>query len=384
MALVKTSALLSRPRHIGLAIVTLAAVLLTLTLAVPLWSKPPSKVVGIASAIVKVVNIKRASLTRFTRAKLRQRVSLGDQVQTGTQSRLQLALLDRTKISVGANARLTIDKFIYDPNGGTVSVSATKGALRFMSGSAKATRSVRTPSATVGIRGTIFDTAIGALAVQIAQRERAIPQNTRHDPNTATLAVLRGPGPNRQGKAIPGAIDVNAGGQTVALNQPLLAAYVPYAGATPIGPFPISLPGLNLLNNFILPPPPARQFQQTSGEHPVLRRESTEPPPWAVGGAFPPPDGSGPGPGSGPGLGIPGAGTTGFPTFPGGGGIGTTPPPTRDPVGTTPPTTPPPNQPGGTTINRPVTTAPTTRTQATQPVGPNNPNNASTVPNQGP
>jgi hypothetical protein len=289
-------------RLAGLALATLASVLLALSLAMPSWSKANSKIVGIASAIVREVNIKPASLTRYARAKLRQRISLADQVRTGPDSRLQIALLDNTKISVGGSAQLTIDKFIYDPNGGSVSVSAAKGALRFISGSTRANRSVRTPSAAIGIRGTIFDTAIGALAVEIAQRERAIPHDTRHDPLTATLAVLRGPGPNRQGRATPGAIDVNAAGRTVALEQPLLAAYVPYAGAPPIGPFPISLTGLNRINDLILPPPPKREFQQASEDHPVLDRGRREPPPWGVGGVIPPPGGAGPGAGPGPGA----------------------------------------------------------------------------------
>ena len=125
---------LARMRLAGLALATLAAVLLALSLAMPSWSKANSKVVGIASAIVREVSIKPASLTRYARAKLRQRISLADQVRTGPNSRLQIALLDNTKISLGGNAQLTIDKFIYDPNGGSVSVGAAKGALRFISG----------------------------------------------------------------------------------------------------------------------------------------------------------------------------------------------------------------------------------------------------------
>ena len=72
-----------------------------------------------------------------------------------------------------------------------------------------------------------------------------------------------------------------AAGQTVSLDQPLLAAYVPYAGAPPIGPFTISLPGLGMLNDFILPPPPQREFIPASQGHPVPNRDRREAPPWA-------------------------------------------------------------------------------------------------------
>lgn len=271
--------------------------MLVLALAAPASAQSASSTVGIAAALVKDVRIKPAALAAFAQAKLRQRIALADQVRTGVESRLQIALLDKTKVTVSANTQLTIDKFIYDPNGGSVSVTATKGALRFMSGSPKVTKSVNTPSATIGVRGTVFDTAVGELAVEIARRERAVPPGTQHDPATATLAVLRGPGPNRQGKAEPGAIDVTAGGQTVTLATPLMAAYVPYAGATPIGPFSLSTPSLIQLNDMIVPPVPQRATMQQppppSGGQPVpsqFRRNS--PPP---SGTYPgsPPAGGG-------------------------------------------------------------------------------------------
>jgi hypothetical protein len=262
---------------------SLAAALLLLTPATPASAQSASSTVGIAAALVKDVRIKPAALAAFAQAKLRQRIALADQVRTGVESRMQIALLDKTQITVGANAALTIDKFVYDPNSGSVSVSAAKGALRFMSGFSKSNRTLRTPSATIGIRGTVFDTAVGELAVEIAKREKAVPKDTPHDPDTATLAVLRGPGPNRQGYEPIGAIDVEGGGKSVALEQPLLAAYVPYAGAQPIGPFTISLPGLASLSNFILPPPIRPDFDPTSVEHPYLKRERKQTPPWMYG-----------------------------------------------------------------------------------------------------
>ena len=352
-----------RFRHAGIALATLAALFLALSPGAPSFSQASSKVIGIAAALVRDVRIKPAALNSFAAARLRQRIALGDQLRTGADSRLQIALLDKTRISLGANTQMTIDKFVFDANGGSVSVNAAKGALRFMSGSTGSTRTVRTPSATIGIRGTLFDTAVGELAVEIARRERAIPPGTSHDPLTATLAVLRGPGPNRQGRVAPGAIDVTAAGQTVALEQPLLAAYVPHAGAPPIGPFAISLPGLALLNQSILPPPPERQFEQASQGQPVPNRDRSEPPPWFTGGAFPP-DG-----GPDPGFGAPGGPGAGFPALPNPGGFPQRPagpvnnPPAARPTANAAPTPPP----AATQAPPPATTQtppPTTRTQA--------------------
>jgi hypothetical protein len=212
-------------------------------------------VVGVAAAIVKDVRIKSAAARQFAKAALLQRVALADQVQTGNASRLQLLLLDKSKFTVGANARLTIDRFVYDPGGASMSASVAKGAFRFMSGRSggRKDRSIHSPAATIGIRGTLLDGVVGEDAVAIARGERDIRGDVQHDPATATLVVLRGPGPRRQGNDGIGALDVTAGGTTVTLDAPLEAAYVPRAGAPPIT-FTISSPGIARLNDLLLEP----------------------------------------------------------------------------------------------------------------------------------
>jgi hypothetical protein len=190
---------------------------------------------------------------------------------------MQLLLLDRSSFTVGQNARLTIDRFVYDPGGGSFSATLAKGALRFMSGGlhGKAGASIRTPIATIGIRGTIVDAVVGDEAAAIAGHERALSAmaggDLASDPATASLIVLRGPGPRDRR---PGAISVTAGGKTVDLDRPLLAVYVPGPGRPPIGPFTISLSGQAVLNDLVLPrldprlPEPAdvRDFYPRRGE----------------------------------------------------------------------------------------------------------------------
>jgi len=233
----------------------LAAPLLMLALAGGVASAAPSAVVGVTAAILNDVRIKGAAARQYAKAVLRQRVALADQVQTGAASRLQLLLLDQSKFTVGPNARLTIDRFVYDPNGGALSATVAKGAFRFMSGRAGPNKraTINSPSASIGIRGTLIDGAVGQLAVTIARGERELRGNLGHDPATATLVVLRGPGPRRQGNDRVGAIDVSGGGQTVSLDRPLQAAYVPYAGAAPIT-FTISSPGIARLNDLLFEP----------------------------------------------------------------------------------------------------------------------------------
>jgi hypothetical protein len=212
--------------------------------------------VGVASAVQNDVRIRKPNTPLPRPVALRQRIALADQVQTGAKSQLQVLLLDKSLFTVGANARLTIDRYVYDPNRNTRSMGATvaRGAFRFMSGRRTngGSSTINTPVAAIGVRGTIVDGVVGEDAALIAANEPGA-RNVRGDPETASLIVLRGPGGRTQGNVSPGAIDVTAGGRTVTADRPMLAVYVPYPGAAPIGPFVISNSGLSQLQAVLFP-----------------------------------------------------------------------------------------------------------------------------------
>ena len=213
------------------------------------------QVVGIASAVLNDVTIGSRGGPRPHRAVVRERVALADQVQTGQRSQLQLLLLDKSVFTVGANARLTIDRYVYDPNTGrSFSATVAKGAFRFMSGQPdrRGTSSIQTPVASIGIRGTIVEGVIGKDAIEIAKQERGIGRGIKGDAETASLIVLRGPGPQTQGNVSVGALSVTAGNQTVELDRPMLATYVPAAGAPPSPPFTISIAGLTRITTLVM------------------------------------------------------------------------------------------------------------------------------------
>jgi hypothetical protein len=211
--------------------------------------------VGINAAIRNKVEIRSGRQVRP--AVLRARVMLNDEVRTGAASQLQILLLDRTIFTVGANARVAVDRFVYDPrsNSRSTGISVTKGAFRFMSGRSLGRPtgpvSVRTPVATIGIRGTIFEGVVGEDAIRIASREPAVGRRVKAKKEEASLIVLRGPGSRTQGDVRPGAIDVTAGGQTVTLDGPGLAVYAPRNGAPLIGPFRLSTAGLQALQSLL-------------------------------------------------------------------------------------------------------------------------------------
>ncbi len=84
-------------------------------------------------------------------------VQANEIITTGANDRAHLVFLDGTSLTVGPNAQLTIDKFVYDPNTktGELAINASKGVLRLVGGKISKTNeiTVATPSSTIGIRG---------------------------------------------------------------------------------------------------------------------------------------------------------------------------------------------------------------------------------------
>lgn len=87
-------------------------------------------------------------------------IFLGDQIATGAEGRLQIMLADETVFTIGPNAAMTIDTFVYDPatSAGKVTASVLKGTFRFVTGKvAKREPSdmeVKLPVGSIGVRGT--------------------------------------------------------------------------------------------------------------------------------------------------------------------------------------------------------------------------------------
>jgi hypothetical protein len=87
-------------------------------------------------------------------------VQANELVTTGANDRAHLLFLDGSSLTVGPQARLTIDRFVYDADrkSGELAASATQGVFRFVGGKISKTTPViiKTPSATLTIRGGIM------------------------------------------------------------------------------------------------------------------------------------------------------------------------------------------------------------------------------------
>ena len=92
-------------------------------------------------------------------------VVANERIVTGAEGKTHLLFRDGSALTIGANAEVVLDEFVYDPIGktGTIALSATKGVLRFVGGRISKTNPVqiRTPTATIGIRGGIAIVGIG-------------------------------------------------------------------------------------------------------------------------------------------------------------------------------------------------------------------------------
>jgi hypothetical protein len=76
--------------------------------------------------------------------------------------RMRIDFVDETRVDLTEHSRLLIDEFVYDPANdvGSLSIKASLGGVRYASGQiAKRYRQnvkIKTPSATIGVRGTDF------------------------------------------------------------------------------------------------------------------------------------------------------------------------------------------------------------------------------------
>lgn len=83
-----------------------------------------------------------------------------DELHTGPESRLVVTLEDGSELTLGPVSRLSIDEYVYTPQGDSSSmkINLLNGMLRFVGGKLEnqpnARATIDTPVATLGIRGT--------------------------------------------------------------------------------------------------------------------------------------------------------------------------------------------------------------------------------------
>ena len=126
-------------------------------LSLPATAAPGDRI----GSAVTVVDYVTAAYSKETR-KLRtgDGVRQNELIEVGPSAKSELLLDDETKLALGPGSRLLLDKFVYDPNktGNVIIINMVEGTFRFITGIAqKPSYVIRTPSAAITVRGTIFD-----------------------------------------------------------------------------------------------------------------------------------------------------------------------------------------------------------------------------------
>ena len=132
------------------------AILLAALLPLSAFAQSDGQNVGEAIVSVKQVALKLNEVS--APLGVGDAVKFGGVVSTGAESANVNLFDDGTKLSVGPNSTVAIDKYVYSEGGsGEAALSLTRGTLRLVSGriSGDSVR-IDTPNAHIGIRGTRF------------------------------------------------------------------------------------------------------------------------------------------------------------------------------------------------------------------------------------
>jgi len=129
--------------------------------------------VGNASAIRPAAVQTMPQGTR-TDVHLRDPIIRNAELATAQYGALEVTFLDGSRLTMGQNSRLRVDEYVYSGPGGAgrQTIRYTKGLFRFVSGTIpKKDVRVDTPTVSIGIRGTIFRSAVqddgsGAVSVE--------------------------------------------------------------------------------------------------------------------------------------------------------------------------------------------------------------------------
>lgn len=140
--------------------------------------------------------------------------------------RLRIDFIDDTRVDITEHSRLVIDEFVYDPNQniGKLSLKASLGTVRYASGQIakkyKQNVKIRTPSATIGVRGTDFVMLVDEIG-------------------NSMITLL--PSCDTSGNCFVGEITVDSDVGQVVLNQAFQATVVKHRAMTPTPPLVIPL-----------------------------------------------------------------------------------------------------------------------------------------------
>ena len=158
-----------------------------------------------------------------------------DTIKTG-KGKVAIGFIDETRVDVTQHSKLIIDEFVYDPNTkkGSLSLKAALGTVRYASGQiAKTTPTnvqIKTPTATIGVRGTDFSMTIDEMG-------------------SSTIILL--PSCDTNGNCFVGEISVESDAGMVIMNQAFQATVVDTIDSRPLKPVIVDIDE-SYINNLLI------------------------------------------------------------------------------------------------------------------------------------
>ena len=158
-----------------------------------------------------------------------------DTIKTG-KGKVAIGFIDDTRVDVTQHSKLIIDEFVYDPNTktGSLSLKAALGTVRYASGQIAKTSptnvQIKTPTATIGVRGTDFSMTIDEVG-------------------SSTIILL--PSCDTNGNCFVGEISVESDAGMVIMNQAFQATVVDTISSRPLKPVIVDLEE-SFINNLLI------------------------------------------------------------------------------------------------------------------------------------
>ena len=155
---------------------------------------------------------------------------------------MRIDFVDETRVELTEQSRLVIDEFVYDPANdlGSIGLKASLGTVRYASGQIakkyKQNVKIRTPSATIGVRGTDFIMTV--------------------DEFGGSMITLL-PSCDTAGMCYTGEITVETDAGFVIMNQAFQATSVSAVESRPLKPVLLDLE-LDMINNLLIITPPKK------------------------------------------------------------------------------------------------------------------------------
>lgn len=117
---------------------------------------------AMAASVGTITKVENQAQIGSTAAVVGSLVQTNDEVSTGPKSRLEISFRDDTKLTLGENAKVVIDRYVFNPEESTGELVLSTGAAAFRMATGKIGKmqnkkiNVSTPFAALAVRGTDF------------------------------------------------------------------------------------------------------------------------------------------------------------------------------------------------------------------------------------